>query len=169
MKKGRVNAKYEEKYIKANRTFPVWKTVLLFLILALQIGGIIAAFCYDPKPQDIIRQYDVTVEPLEDGSLDISYHFIWEALDTSEELTWIEIGMANGNYNVYEDSLSDTISKYTKEDSDGEVYLVLDLDRAYTGGEILEFSFKVNQRDMLCNDGDNFFYAYIMRILYYCY
>lgn len=161
MKKGRVNAKYEEKYIKANRTFPVSKTILLVIILAIQVGIIFAAFQYEPKPQDIIRQYDITVEAREDGSLDIAYHFVWEAVDTSEELTWIEIGMANGNYTVYPDSVSDTIRQYTQEDYDGEVYLVLDLDRAYTGGEVLEFSFKVNQKDMLCKDGSGYFYEFV--------
>lgn len=161
MKKGRINAKYEEKYIKANRTFPVSKTVLLAVILLIQIGITFAAFQFQPQPQDIIRQYDVTVEAQEDGSLDIFYHFVWEAVDTSEELTWIEIGMANGNYSVYPDSVSDTIQQYTKEDYDGEVVLVLDLDRAYTGGEVLEFSFKVNQKDMLCKDGSGYFYEFV--------
>lgn len=161
MKKGRVNAKYEEKYIKANRTFPTGKTALLVVILAIQIGIIAAAFCFDPKPQDIIREYDVTVQAREDGSLDILYHFIWEAVDTSEELTWIEIGMANSNYTVYPESVSDTIRQYTQEDYDGEVYLVLDLDRAYTGGEVLEFSFKVNQKDMLCKDDTGYFYEFV--------
>ena len=146
MKKGRVNTKYEEKYIKANRTFPVSKTILLIVILLFQIGILLAAFLLEPQPQDVIRQYDVTVEAREDGSLDILYHFVWEAVDTSEELTWIEIGMANGNYRVYPESVSDTVRQYTRENNDGEVYLVLDLDRAYTGGEVLEFSFKINQK-----------------------
>ncbi len=161
MKKGRVNAKYEEKYIKTNRTFPVSKAILMVVILVIQIGIIIAAFHFDPQPQDIIRQYNVTVDTRDDGSLDIHYHFVWEAVDTSEELTWIEIGMANSNYTVYPESVSDTIYQYTQEDHDGEVYLVLDLDRAYTGGEVLEFSFKVNQKDMLCKDSKGYFYEFV--------
>lgn len=161
MKKGRVDAKYDEKHIKANRTFPISKTILLVVILVIQIGIIVAAFWFDPKPQDVIRQYDVTVEACEDGSLDISYHFVWEAVDTSEELTWIEIGMANGNYSVYPESVSDTIRQYSKSDDGGEVYLVLDLDRAYTGGEVLEFSFKVNQKDLLCKGVDGYFYEFV--------
>ncbi len=161
MKKGRVGVEYDEQYIRENRTFPKGKTILLAVILLVQIGIVIGAFCYKPKPQDIIRQYDVAVEPREDGSLDIGYHFVWEAVDTSEELTWIEIGMANGNYSVYPDSVSDTVRKYTQKKEDGEVYLVLDLDRAYTGGEVLEFSFKVNQRDMLCKDVNGYFYEFV--------
>lgn len=161
MKQGRVNATYEESYIKKTRTFPVGKTVLLIVILLIQIGIIVAAFHFEPQPQDRIHQYDVTVGTKDDGSLDISYHLVWEALDTSEELTWIEIGMANGNYSVYPESVSDTIRYYTQEYYDGEVHLRLDLDRPYIGGEMLEFSFKINLKDMLCKDADGYFYEFI--------
>lgn len=161
MKKGRVNAKYEEKYIKANRTFPKGMVALMMLVLVIQVGIIVLACSYDPKPQDVIREYDVTVMAKEDGSLDIHYRFVWEALDTSEELTWIEIGMANPNYTVYPESVSSTIRQYTQENYDGDVYLSLDLDRAYTGGEVLEFSFAVNQKDMLCKDDSGYFYEFV--------
>ena len=161
MKKGRVNAKYEEKYIKANRTFPVGKTILLLFIIAIQIGMVIAAFHFEPQPQDKIQQYDVTVEALADGSLDIHYSFVWKALDTSKELTWIEIGMANEHYSVYPDSVSDTIRKYRHENDDGFVRLVLDLDRPYIGGDVLKFSFKINQKNMLCKDSEGYFYEFV--------
>lgn len=161
MKKGRVNAKYEEKYIKANRTFPVKNTVLLVVLVIVQIAAIVFAAVYQPKPQDRIRSYSVTVEPQENGSLDVEYHFVWEALDETEPLTWIEIGMANGNYSVYPDSVSDTISSYIKEVDGDYTALRLDLDRAYMGGDVLTFSFKINQRSMLCRDGSGYFYEFI--------
>ncbi len=161
MKKGRVKAKYDEKYIKAKRIFPAGKIILFLVVLLVQIVIITAAFYIELKPQDIIRQYDVVVAAREDGTLDIYYHFVWEAVDTSEDLTWIEIGMANNNYSVYPQSVSNTIRQYTQEDYDGEVYLVLDLDRAYSGGEVLEFSFKVTQKDMLCKDDNGYFYEFV--------
>ena len=101
MKKGRVNAEYDQQYTLENRTFPTKKAALLVLILVIQIGFIVAAFHYEPKPQDIIREYEITVTPQEDGSLDILYRFVWEPLDAWEDLTWVEIGMANGNFSVY--------------------------------------------------------------------
>lgn len=161
MKKGQVNAKYEEKYIKANRTFPVWRTVLFVLLIPLQILFPVLAFLANPQPQDRILQYNVTVQPLNDGSLDIDYHFVWEPLDEYEELTWVEIGIANPNYSVYRDSVSNTVINYEQEDYGDEVYLVLDLDRGYTAGEVLEFSFKINQRDMLCRDEQGYFYEFV--------
>lgn len=161
MKKGRVNAKYEEKYIRSNRTFPTRNTVLLVIIIAVQIGLIVFGISYEPKPQDLIHQYDVTVQPLDDGSLDIEYHLVWEALDTSEELTWVEIGMANENFSVYPDALSSNISSYSKYVEDGYVSLQLDFERAYTGGDVIEFFFKINQKDMLCRNEAGYFYEFV--------
>lgn len=161
MKKGRVNSKYEDKYIKSNRTFPTGNTVLLVIIIAVQIGLIILGISYKPKPQDVIHQYHVTVQPLDDGSLDIAYHLVWEALDTSEELTWVEIGMPNSNYTVYPESVSSNISHYRQYTEDDYVSLRLDFKKAYIGGDIIEFSFKVNQKDMLCKNEKGYFYEFV--------
>lgn len=161
MKNGRVGAKFDEKYTKENSIFPKKNIIWACVILLIQIVVLIFAFSIDFEPQDVIHQYDITVEPREDGSLDIEYHFIWEALSKSDELTWIEIGIANGNYSVYSDSVSSTISKHQKKIHDGGVYLVLDLDRPYIDGEILEFSFKINQKDMLCKDENGYFYEFV--------
>ena len=163
MKKGRVNAReqYSEEDIKSNRRFPTWNTVLLGVIIAFQIGLILLGIFYQPKPQDVIHQYNVTVQPLEDGSLDIEYHFVWEALDQSEELTWVEIGMANENFSVYPDSLTSNIDIYNKYTDGDYVSLELYFRKPYLGGEVLEFSFKVNQQDMLCKNDTGYFYEFV--------
>lgn len=161
MKKGRVNAKYEEKYIKANRTFPVGNTIWLVVLVIVQIIAIVFAVVYEPKPQDRIHSYCISVEPREDGSLDIEYAFAWEALDETEPLTWIDIGMANANFTVYPDSVSSNVSSYRKEVEGDYVALRLDLDRAYVGGDMLLLTFKINQKSMLCRDGSGYFYEFI--------
>ncbi len=163
MKKGRVNpkAKYTEEEIRSNRTFPTGYTILLVLLVAVQVGLIILGICYQPKPQDVIHQYNVTVQPLNDGSLDIEYHLVWEALDTSEALTWVEIGMANENFSVYPDSVSSSVFTYSKYTDGDYVSLRLDFERAYLGGEVVEFSFKINQKDMLCKNDKGYFYEFV--------
>ena len=161
MKKGRVNAKYEEKYLRANRTFPTANTVLLAVILAIQVGLILLGIWYQPEPLDVIHQYDVTVEPQADGSLDIEYHLVWEALDTSEALTWVEIGMPNENFSVYTDALSSNIMRFGKYTDGDYVSLQLYFNRSYIGGDVVEFSFKVNQKDMLCKNENGYFYEFV--------
>ena len=163
MKKGRVNpnATYTEEEIRSNRTFPTGNTVLLAIIIAVQIGLIILGICYQPKPQDVIHQYNVTVQPLDDGSLDIEYRLVWEALDASEELTWVEIGMANENFSVYPDSVTCNISTYSKYTDEDYVSLRLDFKKAYLGGDVIDFSFKINQKDMLCKNESGYFYEFV--------
>lgn len=163
MKKGLVNKKetFTDADIRHNRKFPTWSTVLLVLIVVIQIGLIVFGIWFQPKPQDLIHQYHVTVEPLDDGSLDIEYRFVWEALDETEELTWVEIGMANEYFTVYPDSITSNIASYSKYTEGDYVSLQLDLDRPYKGGEVVEFSFKVNQRDMLCKNDTGYFYEFV--------
>lgn len=161
MKAGRINAKYDDAYTKANRTFPTKNTILLAIIIAVQIGLILFGILYQPKPQDVIHQYSVTVEPLEDGSLDVEYRLVWEALDQSEALTWVEIGMANENFSVYPDSVTSNIWTYSKYTYGDYVSLWLDFKEAYLGGDVIEFSFKINQKDMLCKNETGYFYEFI--------
>ena len=163
MKKRLVNKKeiFTDADIRANRKFPTWSTVLLAIILVVQIGLIALGIWYQPKPQDVIRQYNATVEPRDDGSLDIEYRFVWEALDESEELTWVEIGMANENYVVYPDSVSSNISSYSKYTDADYVSLELDFKNAYSSGDVIEFFFKINQKNMLCKNETGYFYEFV--------
>ncbi len=158
--KSQIQLKKEEK-LRAKRTFPVGNTILLVLIIAVQVGLIFLGIRYQPKPQDVIHQYHVTVQPLDDGSLDITYHLVWEALDPSEELTWVEIGMANENFSVYSDSVSSNIAAYSKYTEEDYVSLRLGFQSAYLGGDVIEFFFKINQRDMLCMNESGYFYEFV--------
>ena len=70
--------------------------------IIIQVAAGLFAFNYEPKPQDVIKEYNVTVEPRANGTLDIYYNFLWHAVDTTEELSWVDIGMANFEYTVDE-------------------------------------------------------------------
>ncbi len=152
---------YSEEYVKKHRTFPVKNTVLLVFAIIIQIILIIIICAFDPQPQDVIKNYTVTAEPKENGTLDIQYDFVWQALDESEPLTWVEIGMPNSHYTVYEHSVSNNISSY--EHYVDEDYTSLDLyfERAYNAGDTLKFSFKINLSQMLCKDSSGYFYELI--------
>ena len=152
--------KKEEK-LKEKRTFPVGYTVLLVVIVLAQIGLVFLGIAYQPKPQDVIRQYNVFVEPRNDGTLDITYRIRWEALDESEALTWVQIGMANSNYYVYPGSVSSNIRTYRQQVDEDYVSLRLDFDQSYYGGDVIDFSFKVNQKDMLCMNEAGYFYEFV--------
>ena len=152
---------YSEEYVKAHRTFPVANTVLLVICVIVQIAAVILSLLYTPVPQDLIKEYKVTVSPRDDGTLDVEYYFLWQPLDTTEPLTWVEIGMANPNFSVYRDSVSDTVKSYQKYTEDDYVSFRIDLARPYYGGETVEFFFKINQKDILCNNQAGYFYEFV--------
>ncbi len=152
---------YSEEYVKQHRTFPVAKTVWLIVIVIAQIGLIALAVFFKPEPQDVIKEYNVTVEPRKDGMLEIEYSFLWEAVDESEPLTWVEIGMANQHFTVDESSLSDNIVRYEKNVDGGYITLRLDFVREYVDGDVFSFSFKVTQDNMLCATTGGYFYEFV--------
>lgn len=150
---------YTEEVIKKRRKFPVFNSVLLVLFVVLQVLLVVACCLYDPEPQDVIKEYEVTVTPREDGALNMEYSFVWEALDTSEDLTWVEIGMPNARFTVK--SVSNNIESVEKYVDGDYVSLRLYFKRAYRCGETLEFSFRVFQSDMLCSDSEGYFYELV--------
>lgn len=152
---------FSPETVEKKRKFPVLSTFLLLLLLALQIFFVICAFRYQPEPQDVIEDYTVTVRPSVDGSLNVEYRFTWTALDPDEDLTWVEIGMANPNFSVYPESVSSNVNIYSKNTEADYVSLRLDFNKAYLGGEVFEISFKVNQKDMLCKNETGYFYEFV--------
>ncbi len=152
---------YSEEVIKEKRTFPAAKSVGIALCLALQILALIVALTYTPKPQDRIEEYELIATPRSDGAVDLEYRFVWTPLDTSEDLTWIDIGMANQSFTFYENSFSSNIESYEKYIDGDYVSARLYLDRPYRSGETLTFSFRVRQRQLLCLDDKGYFYEFV--------
>jgi multisubunit Na+/H+ antiporter MnhB subunit len=153
---------FSEETVKKKRKFPKSNLALLIVFAVLQVLLILFAIVYQPKPQDVISDYVITVTPEEDGGLIMEYSFVWTALDTDEPLTWINVGVANSHVNYYPSTVSSNIKNITLVDEeDGYTALRLDLDRAYRGGEVLRFSFTVKQYDVLCKDEHGYFYEIV--------
>ncbi len=152
---------FSEETIKKKRRFPVGKTVLLVILAIIQVIILTAAIRFNPTPPDRIDYYGITAEPMSDGSIRLDYCFIWTPLDTSEELTWVEIGMANADFEFLRESLSSNITSCEKYTDGDYVSARLYLDRGYSGGETLTFTFSVTQRNMLCKDEAGYFYEFV--------
>lgn len=163
MKSKKFDSKYDfdSDTVEKKRKFPIANTILLVILVVVQLACVLGMILYNPKPQDVIEDYTIYVTPLENGSLNIEYRFKWTALDEDEELTWVEIGMANEYFTIL-DGFSDnirTIDRYT--DDEGYCYAQIYFKRAYVAGETLDFSFKVNQREMLASKKGDLFYELV--------
>jgi hypothetical protein len=106
------------------------------------------------KPLDEIQNYEITVSPRADGTLDIAYHIEWKVLDDTQEgpLTWVKIGIANEYADELKAQSSAIRSIYLL--SDNGQYVRLDLNREYHAGETAELQFSLHQKYMLTLEKD---------------
>ena len=135
--------------------------------ILLQILLIVFSAKYVAYPKDLIHEYNVTVEPQSNGSLDISYTVVWEVLENGMNLHRVEFGMPNQYYSLYEESISSNVRSFSyleEEDEDGDlVYTGLRMRffEPYHPGDVFTISFKVNQRNMLRINEKGYFYEFV--------
>lgn len=162
-KKVRNAAPFSEDQIRSRRKFPIGDTVILVALAVIQVCLIVFAVIHNPKPRDVINEYEITVDPRQSGALEITYRFVWTVMG-GDDLTWVEVGMPNASFVPDEGSLTGaarSVRRYEDEDY-GYASLEVYLDRAYTAGETFEFSFSIVQPDMLCADKDGgYFYELV--------
>ena len=113
------------------------------------------------NPLDYILNYDIVVNPLQDGSLDMTYHIKWKVLDDTSEgpLEWVKIGVAN-KYVDRITSLSDTIDSVYYYSDDG-AYIRVDFKKKYYKNEIVDFSFSLRQSRFFTLEDDHVNYQFI--------
>lgn len=160
-KRNRDKYDFSPETILEKRSFPVKNTLILGILIIAQLCMVLVILYHQPKPQDVIQNYTIYATPQADGSLDIEYRFKWTALDADEELTWVEIGMANEYFTIL-DGCSGNIKNIKRySDDDGYCFTRIDFNKAYSGGETVEFYFKVNQERILATNGVETFYEFI--------
>ena len=150
---------YTPETIRRKRKLPKAQIYLMCILVVLELSAVAAMILFKPTPKDMIRQYDVTVEPCSDGTLNIHYDITWTALDEEEPLTWVEVGMPNPQYTLVESSVPNNSSN-TDEDGDRCTHCFY-FDDAYSSGETVQFSFTINARDMLALSNEGYFYEFV--------
>lgn len=121
------------------------KIILAFFVFALVI--LFNNICF-AKDLDQINKYYITVDPRNDGTLDMAYHIEWEVLDSTSEgpLTWVQIGIPNS----YVDSIKSTSSevKSVRYYENNGTYIRVDFKKSYNAGDIVKFDFTFHQKYM---------------------
>lgn len=151
---------FSEDAIKRRRTFPKSKLWMLIGLIAVIAGCILGIIFIKPLPKDRIEKYEIYIEPQSDGTLNIEYKIRWTPLDTGEPLSWIYIGVANPNYTVLDHS-SNIASIERYEDGRGQCHMDVDFVKKYYSYDTFDFSIKVNQKNMLCEQNGYKFYEFV--------
>ena len=108
---------------------------------------------------DRIRSYTVTVDPRADGSADITYDIDWEVIGGSAEepLSWVRIGLANGEVDSFENLTPETVSGVRYSGDGGGSFARVTFKKRYyppdyaaaSGQESrVQFAFRVHQSQL---------------------
>ena len=121
------------------------KIIFSFVIFLFLI--ILSNICM-AKDLDKINKYYITVDPRNDGSLDMTYYFEWKVLDSTSEgpLEWVKIGIPNSNVDMIK-ALSDNIKSIKYYEDNGD-YIRVDFKKAYYENETVNFRFSFHQSYM---------------------
>lgn len=97
---------------------------------------------------DEITNYTITVNPRNDGTLDMKYHIEWKVLDSTSEgpLEWVKIGIPNMRVDNIK-KLTDNIENIQYYPVDGD-YVRIDFKKKYYAGETVTFEFSIHQSHM---------------------
>lgn len=133
--------------MKKNYSIKALISVLFIMIFAVCFSKQVNA-----KTLDEIVDYRITVDVLNDATLDIRYDIAWKVLDSQSEgpLSWVKIGIPNKHCNLYE-PISNNIKSIVTDYSGGS-YVKIYLDREYYKDEIVKFSYKLNMDNMYVYD-----------------
>jgi hypothetical protein len=124
------------------------KKMLALLLWAVMLSSLMCT-AMASKPLDEIQNYEISVSPRSDGTLDIAYHIEWKVLDDKQEgpLTWVKIGIPNEHADELK-AKSNTIRSIRLLLENGQ-YVRIDLDREYHAGETIDLQFSLHQKYML--------------------
>lgn len=133
-------------------------SIILFLTFIL-LFLLIPNFCM-AKDLDQINEYNITVDPRNNGSLDILYNIKWQVLDSESEgpLEWVKIGIPNSSVDsIKPKSKNIKNAKYYNDNGD---FVRIDFKEKYYKDDIVEFSFSIHQDYMYIIENDKCNYEF---------
>ena len=119
------------------------KKILLFVITLLTLTINVMSFKTEAYGYlDYIHEYQIKVDPREDGTLDMQVYLKWEVLDSTSEgpLSWIRVGVPNCYVDEFR-PLSSSIKKIKYMYDSGSSVIRVDLRENYYKGDIVEIKF----------------------------
>lgn len=134
------------------------KKILISLLIFLAIL-LFSNICM-AKNLDVINDYTITVNPRDNGTLDMTYHIEWKVLDSVSEgpLEWVKVGIPNANVSNIK-AISNNIKKISYYKDNGD-YIRIDFKQSYEEGQTLDIDFSFNQSYMYTLTGGSCKYTF---------
>ena len=129
--------------------------ILLFTLFSFSLLNVKASTYLD-----LIENYEITVDPNSDGTLDMDFYIKWKVLNDNIEgpLEWIKVGIPN-KFVTNISGKSNNIKKINYYSDNGS-FIRIDLDRKYYSGEVIEIRFSYTQSRMYILSKNECYYDY---------
>lgn len=133
------------------------KKILAIFILLLSL---FLVSCEDTfKPLDYIHEYNITIDPNDDGTLDMNYYLKWEVLEEGNGgVDFITVGVPNRFVEDIE-GLTANIDDIYYSSSDGAT-IRIDFKNTYHKGDIFEVEFNYKQKRIFTLSGEEIQYSF---------
>ena len=114
----------------------------LLAALLIIVGS--SAICFAASgPTDEILYYGITADVQDDATVMLTYHFKWKVLrDDIGKLEWVTIGIPNDNIDETVYKISDNISEFYTNYSNG-YYLDIYFKDSYKAGDVVDFYYTI--------------------------
>ena len=117
------------------------KKIFIFVLI---IFSFLLVGCESSGPLDEIEKYTITVNPNDDGTLNMTYYLRWKVLQEGDGgVDFITVGVANRFVEDIE-GLTDNIKKIRYYSDEGST-IKIDFTRTYHEGDVFEVKFKFRQ------------------------
>lgn len=109
---------------------------------------------------DVILNYDITITPNDDATLEMNYKIKWKVLDSSSEgpLTWVKIGIVNKYISNLRSNI-DNVEKI-KYYSDNGSYVAIYFKQNYYENEVVDIDFSFHQDYVFSSNRDYIEYRF---------
>lgn len=135
------------------------KKLMVFFLFLIGLSFSLTANAFHDL--DRILEYKITVNPRDDGTLDMNYYIKWMVLDSTSEgpLEWVKIGVPNKYVDEIEAKSAAIEDIYYYPD--GGAYIRIDLNRKYRAGEIVILNFSFHQSRIYTVDDTYVYYQFV--------
>ncbi len=126
------------------------KNILMAIVVFVICCSSVTVAYAASSNEDYIRNYVISVDTRQDGTLDITYELEWEVLKNGP-VTWVKIGIPNDHVSGIT-ALTDNIEKAEYYAEGTETFVRCDFKEKYNPGDVINFKFSIHQSYMYLLD-----------------
>lgn len=121
------------------------KKIFALMIIAIVVVSIVPSRNVNAASTDVVKYYGLRVDPMEDGSLKMTYHIQWEVQSSKADGTnFVKIKIPNSSAKQFS-RITENIKEVSYFSQFGDDYVKVDFYKSFKKGEVIDFKFEYTQ------------------------